>query len=148
MTGVQTCALPIVFGVDGEVRGGEVGFEELDDFGGAADGVLAEIEAELVGASAGGRGGGRHGDDGGAGSDGSLGKLVGQTIAFCGLSLSHLRLVDRRQKTIVCPTLLHSRTSTLLAWASSPSARARVVMDGASLRRAGWVNSWTEITFR
>src|ERR1035441_6073510 len=30
---------------------------------------------------------------------------VGQTIAFCGLSsLTTGRLVDRRQKTIVCPT--------------------------------------------
>src|ERR1019366_3131018 len=31
--------------------------------------------------------------------------VVGQTIAFCGLSsLSSQRLVDRRQKAIVCPT--------------------------------------------
>ncbi len=47
-----------------------------------------------------------------------------------------------------CPTLLHKRTSTLRAWASRPSARANVVMDGASLPSAAWLNSCTEITFR
>jgi hypothetical protein len=64
-----------VLRVDGEVGGGEVGLEGVDDFGGAAYGVLVEIEAEFVGAAAGGRGVGRHVEDGGAGFDGSFGQL-------------------------------------------------------------------------
>src|SRR5204863_3468900 len=43
---------------------------------------------------------------------------------------------------------LRALTSTLRAWASRPSARARVVMAGASFASAGSLNSCTLITFR
>jgi hypothetical protein len=49
--------------------------QRLDDVRRAAYGVLVEIEAELVGASGGGRGLGGHGEHGGAGLEDTFGEL-------------------------------------------------------------------------
>ena len=64
-----------VLGVDGEPGRGEVVLERGDDLGRTADGVLVEIQAEFVGATAGGRRVGRHADDGGTGLDGAFGEF-------------------------------------------------------------------------
>ena len=62
-----------IFGVDSETGAVETLLQKLDDARRASDGVFVEIEAQLVGASGGGRGVGRHFENGFAGPDGTFG---------------------------------------------------------------------------
>ena len=121
----QRFAHAAVVRVDGHERFGDVVAQELGDARRTADGVLVEVHAQFVQASAGGRRVGRHAER----------RLRADAAAAA--------RADRRGQPRPFP---RRRISVERACASRPSARASVVMAGDRLRSAVLVSCCTVIT--